>query len=451
MNKYGRYPVGHPEIITQPSLQDVLDRKFFGLIRCTVVPPVDLLHPVLPYWCSQKLTFPLCRSCVEETIDLPLHTKKLDTCHHIPEERALTGTWCTPELEKALDKGYRLIRADQVYHWDEDTQTRMGLFGPYINVWLKEKEEASSYPPGCNLGHQQQQHVVDWARREDIILRHRNIKKNPGQWFLAKQMLNSMWGKFGQATNKLQVKEFTDPQEFWAFLDSNQPDIRWVSSLAKDRVEVHHRMKEHCETDSPNLNIFVACFTTCWARLKLFDVMDQLGGRLLYSDTDSIVFVQRPGDAYQPPLGAFLGDFTDELAEKTRGDFIVEFCSGGPKNYAYKTQASHVECKVRGFSLNAEGKAQLNYDVLRENTLAELLDPLEESRRKTITQSNSIERNSKDYSLHTKKKSKGYQLVYNKRVLDSETFYTYPYGYRSQDLQNTLTLMDFEYFWLFFI
>lgn len=120
-------------------------------------------------------------------------------------------------------------------------------------------------------------------------------------------MLNSMWGKFGQATNKLQVKEFVDPQEFWTFLDSNQTDIRWVSSLNEARVEVHHRMQEHCETDSPYLNIFVACFTTCWAHLKLFEVMDQLGERCLYSDTDSVIFVQRPGDQYQPPLDDFLG------------------------------------------------------------------------------------------------------------------------------------------------
>lgn len=84
-----------------------------------------------------------------------------------------------------------------------------------------------------------------------------------------------MWGKFGQATNKVQVKEFVDPQEFWKFLDSNQPDIRWISPLVEERVEVHHKMKEQCETDSPHLNIFVACFTTCLAQLHLYDVMDQ--------------------------------------------------------------------------------------------------------------------------------------------------------------------------------
>lgn len=112
VNKYGRYPVGHPEILSQPRLEDVLDRKYFGLIRCTVVPPTDLLHPVLPYRCSQKLTFPLCAACVHQTIDAPLHTKSVDDCRHGDTDRALTGTWCTPELYKALDKGYRLTHVD---------------------------------------------------------------------------------------------------------------------------------------------------------------------------------------------------------------------------------------------------------------------------------------------------------------------------------------------------
>ena len=89
------------------------------------------------------------------------------------------------------------------------------------------------------------------------------------------------------------MKEFVDPQDFWKYLDSNQHNIRWVSPLTEQGVEVHHKRKPHCESDSPHLNIFVACFTTCWPRLKLYDIMDRLGDRLLYSDTDSIVFLKK--------------------------------------------------------------------------------------------------------------------------------------------------------------
>ena len=170
-------------------------------------------------------------------------------------------------------------------------------------------------------------------------------------------MLNSMWGKFGQRQNKMQVREFTDPQAFHEFLDSDQNDIRYVSTLTEDRVEVHYTKQDHCESLSPNLNIFVACFTTCWARLRLYEALQLLGEQVLYFDTDSVVFAHHPGQA-SPALGQYLGEFKDELGY---GDSIVEFCSAGPKNYSYKTWAGKTVCKVRGFSLNCQGAAQLNY------------------------------------------------------------------------------------------
>ena len=149
-----------------------------------------------------------------------------------------------------------------------------------------------------------------------------------------------------------------------------------------------YKMYQHCESDSPNLNIFLACFTTCHARLHLYRALDHLGQQVLYSDMDSVIFVQGPDDPpIQPPLGDFLGDFTDELDP---GDHIVEFCSGGPKNYGYLTARSKTECKVRGFSLNAEEQAQLNYQGLRQNTLDELRAPQAKPRVTPVVQTHSV-------------------------------------------------------------
>lgn len=44
---------------------------------------------------------------------------------------------------------------------------------------------------------------------------------------------------------------------------------------------------------------------------------------------------------------------TNELDES---DYIIEFVSGGTKNYGYVTKKGKVVCKVRGFSLNVRGK-----------------------------------------------------------------------------------------------
>lgn len=76
-------------------------------------------------------------------------------------------------------------------------------------------------------------------------------------------------------------------------------------------------------------NIFVAAFTTAWARIKLYSEMDKLGRAVLYHDTDSIIYASNGEN--DPPLGNFLGDFTDEL----NGDVITTFVSGKIKFYAY--------------------------------------------------------------------------------------------------------------------
>ena len=93
INKNRPYPVGHPTSITQPESNDI--SGVFGLIKCTIKPPYELYHPVLPYRCQNKLIFPLCRTCTETEVQRALHQRNL-TCPHTSEERALTGTWCSP-------------------------------------------------------------------------------------------------------------------------------------------------------------------------------------------------------------------------------------------------------------------------------------------------------------------------------------------------------------------
>ena len=48
--------------------------------------------------------------------------------------------------------------------------------------------------------------------------------------------------------------------------------------------------------------------------------------------------------------------------------------------------------KVRVFSLNSKGHAQLKYEVLRQNTQVELRRPLDTPRTTRVTQSHTIPR-----------------------------------------------------------
>ena len=113
---------------------------------------------------------------------------------------------------------------------------------------------------------------------------------------------------------------------------------------------------------------------TTQARLKLYHCLNHLRDQVLYYDTDSVIFPCKPGQI-TITLGDYLGDMTNELNED---DYITEFVSGSAKNYGYLTKQGKSCCKVRRFTLNYRGSWYLNYEVMRQNVLKEITDPLDE-------------------------------------------------------------------------
>ena len=442
VNKNCIYPVGHPAILTQPEVLDNANvSDYFGLMKCTVLPPRGLHFAILPYRCGGKLTFPLCRTCVENQLPLPI-SQRTYSCPHTETERALTGTWCTPELKVAESEGYVIVKIHEVWHFSRDSTD---LFSGYINTFLKIKQEASGWP--SNVGedpNKRRTYVEAYKETEGIQLDAEKIEKNPGMRSLAKMMLNSFWGKFGQQGNKCKVETFTSPHAFYKLITSDDKDVHSIRVVNEDMVEVVYNNVAECESVQVNINIFVACFTTCWARLKLYEGLKQLeSDQVLYFDTDSIVYAWKP---VQPelPLGNYLGEFTNELESD---DIIVEFAAAGPKNYGYRTKKGKVECKVRGFRLNARGQEQLNFEVLRDNVLKEIREPLGQARDIPVWNPHKIVRDNRNKRLLTETEIKRYQLVFDKRVLNPVTFMTLPYGFEGfemteEDESNMDTLMQ---------
>ena len=58
----------------------------------------------------------------------------------------------------------------------------------------------------------------------------------------------------------------------------------------------------------------------------------------------------------------------------------MEFASARPKNYGYVTKEGKVECKVRGFTLDARGHKQSNFELLKTNDIDEVTAPPDEPR-----------------------------------------------------------------------
>ena len=114
--RYRRFPLGHPTICSQENIDKYNSRQYYGLIKCKVLPPTNLYHPVLPQKCSQKLMFPLCRNCAEKTVP---HMR----CTHLREEdRSFTETWVTIEFLEALNRSYKLLDVYEDWHFSETAQ-----------------------------------------------------------------------------------------------------------------------------------------------------------------------------------------------------------------------------------------------------------------------------------------------------------------------------------------
>ena len=416
VNKTCPYPLGHPDILFNPSIEEFED--YFGLAKVSILPPPGLFHPVLPVRIGEKLTFPLCAACVKAEQAKPL-LERSRVCPHSREERTLVGTWCTPEIHKAIEMGYELIDVHEVWNFEK---SEGGLFADYVDAWLKIKTEASGWPSDCDTEEKKRDYLKRFEEREGIRLDYRKVKPNPGLKATAKLMLNSFWGKFGQRENLPQTEQCTNPDQLYKILDDDTLEVQNIRFCTEDVLEVLYVFKEDTVIPNNRTNVFIAAFTTCWARLKLYSYLQTLGEQVLYYDTDSVIYRWSAG-LPKVPTGDYLGDLKDELS----GDHIVEFVSGGPKNYAYKTEKKKVECKVRGFTLNVRGKKTLNFETVKRTILALLEEgssnPLE------LTNPTHFKRDVLNKGIGIVSQTKKYGVVFEKRVIDPATKSSFPFGF----------------------
>ena len=196
VQKYSPFPVKEPQILTS-DFEDI--DQYFGIAKVKILPPQKLYHPVLPLKTNGKLLFPLCRTCAEQ--------QNQEKCKCNDEKRCLIGTWCTPESQKAVEKGYTVLKIYEVYHWNETSQFNKEtgescLFAEYVNIFLKIKQEASGWPDWVKSDEDKSKYIADYAENEGIELDKQNISKNPALRSIAKLILNSFWTKFGQNMKK---------------------------------------------------------------------------------------------------------------------------------------------------------------------------------------------------------------------------------------------------------
>lgn len=359
-------PVGVPKILnftedvcTTDFLNDCTEKllkgEWFGFIECDLECTQYVHHPVL-----------VCKNTMGKlTADLLPKTK-------------ITIT--TAECQMALQKGYVLKKVYIVHLYQKSTD----LFKSYIQQYLKLKIENSGMPSWIKTEQHWTQFAQEQYLRHGIKLDKSQMTKNPGRKQLAKMMLNSLWGKFAERAQYSEYVKYSNPEEY-RHLETRmlncEIDIMYTDFHQEEQgyciIRPFKQGVGHLMKSGENTHVGLAAYVTAYGRLELWSQMDLLGGRVLYHDTDSIIYEHDPLK-YNIPEGRYLGEWEDECPNQP----LVKFVSLGPKTYAYANLGEKSEtctdglelkdgihplqyyCKAKGFTINCSNVDKINFDSM---------------------------------------------------------------------------------------
>lgn len=111
----------------------------------------------------------------------------------------------------------------EVYHFDSVSSPGdpdNDLFGGYIDLFLKIKQESIGWPAYIQTEEEALQYISNYAVRENVKLNSEAITQNPAMRSIAKLLLDSFWEKFGQRLNMPQTSFFheTEADKFFESL-----------------------------------------------------------------------------------------------------------------------------------------------------------------------------------------------------------------------------------------
>ena len=337
-------------------------------------------------------------------------TRNQNECKHTDAERSFIGTWTTGEISKAINKGYKVLRTYEVWHFDKSTDA---LFKGYIRRFMKIKLESSNY----DFKTKEEEANFKARIKDSLDIDIEKFEFNAGLRSLGKISLNSLWGRFGMRCNMSRAKYVTEVSEFYEILLDDKLDNENFQFINDDMVQMTYNFKYQFVDNSKNTNVYIACFTTSHARLMLFDKLDYLNEKVLYFDTDSINYADDGTKNIE--TGDMLGDMTDEIS----GKGISSFVSTGPKSYSFKCGDNEQKSAIKGFTLNHE-----NSSILNHNSMSKIVR--KQIRELTIVNENKITR--KNPKIVNEYCEKVFKFGYDNRVvreINEDHIDTLPYGY----------------------
>lgn len=116
---------------------------------------------------------------------------------------------------------------------------RTGLFEPYVNKFLKSKQESSGWPSDCVTDSQKEAYITEYEDHEGVQLDETNVGVNQGRKTVAKLMLNSFWGKSGEGDNKPQTRTIQRIEDWNKLISDDSSIVKSVNVFSEDILEVN--------------------------------------------------------------------------------------------------------------------------------------------------------------------------------------------------------------------
>ncbi|KAI3656569.1 hypothetical protein MP638_000555 [Amoeboaphelidium occidentale] len=392
---YDDMPCGKPRWLTfsdddQPTVNYF--ETFMGIAECDIEPTKFMFHPIIGNNDKES-------------------GKYLFTLR--PQKKSIITSI---ELQEAVKNGYKVTKVYRILEFDRSKDS----FKDYVRKFLKIKIEASGF-----TGTDEEWVVFQQSHKEKlgIELRREDMRKNKGKREMAKLLLNFLWGKFGQRPD-LQEEKFYSNEEYKKLLEAELDGKVSIDSqvpIPGNKMLVRTTRKNFAD-NLKNKNVAIAAFVAAGGRLRLWKTLNELDDRVLYHDTDSILY-EYSATKSNVETGILLGEWADEYP----GDKIVDFCGLGPKTYAFKTIQNKAAMKCKGFTLTAENEKILTLEACKD-VLAGFLDGKPESIQVFHTHFGfqKFDTNAAMYSQDMNKKLK---VTVEKGIVDRKTLKTFPFGY----------------------
>jgi hypothetical protein len=344
-------------------------------------------------------------------------------CTHLGRERNLFGCWTTVEIELALEYGYEIINIFQVVDYSEKSDT---LFKKYVDFWLKVKLLNSGWPQWAVNDDLKKSYLLHIKKTEGIDLEFDKVVFNPALRFLAKTLLNTLWGKLSQRSQLSKTEVVTSHQQLCDLMCDkknviiNAWNVTEECSLVNYQTLDQHIPLMYCE------NAIIASMVSAYGRIELYKKIALIGAEnVLYMDTDSVFLEEFDNEITKKlSIGDSLGELSNELSPLD--NWIVTFVGVACKTYAYLTALPDKDgrrefLKNKGFTCNIYSKNE-------QCNLSNFLSLLQGKKKEILTSNKQFVRNAYTGEIHTKNQVKRVKCDDHKRIIinDKETV---PFGY----------------------